>query len=95
MAYLRTLFTCELAILLLKMAENRQRTPYSPREYAEMHYFYGVAQGNAREAASPYRQHVEKYGGSENHRFPDHRVFIREFSLCNTIKVIHFCIFSR
>lgn len=60
------------------MAENRAtRTPYSPREYAMMHYFYGVARGIAREAARLYREYAERQQGPVVQRFPDHRVFVR------------------
>lgn len=47
------------------------RYVYTPREYANMHYIYGEARGNAREAARLYR---ERY---PNLRHPDHRVFLR------------------
>lgn len=50
---------------------------YSPREYAEMHYFYGVAQGNARAAARLYREQLTRRGGPQPEVYPDHRVFIR------------------
>lgn len=60
------------------MDGNRsRRAPYSPREYAMMHYFYGVAQGVAREAARLYRQFAERQPGPAVQRFPDHRVFVR------------------
>lgn len=44
---------------------------YTPAEYANMHYIYGLCNGNANRAASAYR---EKY---PNLRHPDYRVFIR------------------
>lgn len=46
--------------------------PYTPREYAEMHYIYGMCGGNARLASREYRN---RYPNRE--RYPDHRVFIR------------------
>lgn len=61
------------------MAENPRgrRRPYTPREYAMMHYFYGVAGGIAREAARLYREYAENQQDSAVERFPDHRVFVR------------------
>lgn len=66
----------ETAVL---MAENRRgaQAPYSPREYAMMHYFYGVARSNSRAAARLYREYAENQPGPANRRFPDHRVFTR------------------
>lgn len=49
---------------------------YTLSEYAEMHYFYGVAHGNGREAARLYREHLQRRGGPQPDRYPDHRVFI-------------------
>lgn len=49
---------------------------FEPRDYAEMHYFYGVARGNGHLAARLYREHVRHRGGPQPGRFPDHRVFI-------------------
>lgn len=46
--------------------------PYTPREYAEMHFIYGECRGNARRAAALYR---ERYPNRNIH--PDYRVFIR------------------
>lgn len=48
---------------------------YSLSEYAEMHYYYGVAQGNGSEAARLYREALERRGEVREH-YPDHRVFI-------------------
>ncbi|KAJ8728535.1 hypothetical protein PYW07_006231 [Mythimna separata] len=48
------------------------RYEYTPREYAEMHFIYGEARGNARAAARLYR---ERYPNRDRH--PDYRVFIR------------------
>lgn len=45
---------------------------YTPREYAEMHFIYGLCDGNARQAARTYR---ERYPNRE--RYPDYRVFLR------------------
>lgn len=45
---------------------------YSPREYAEMFFIYGLCDGNARQAAITYRQ---RYPNRD--RYPDHRVFLR------------------
>ncbi|CAG4958454.1 unnamed protein product [Colias eurytheme] len=42
-----------------------------------MHYFYGVAQGVARETARLYRQFAERQPGPAVQRFLDHRVFVR------------------
>lgn len=49
---------------------------YTLSEYAEMHYFYGVAQGNSHEAARLYRDQLQRRGGPQPERYPDHRVFI-------------------
>ncbi|KAJ8728968.1 hypothetical protein PYW07_006664 [Mythimna separata] len=48
------------------------RYEYTPREYAEMHFIYGEARGNARAAA---RLYLERYPNRDRH--PDFRVFIR------------------
>lgn len=48
---------------------------YSLSEYAEMHYYYGVAQGNGHLAARLYREQLERRGEEREH-YPDHRVFI-------------------
>lgn len=45
---------------------------YTQREYAEMHFLYGLCNGNARQAAREYRN---RHPNEE--RFPDHRLFIR------------------
>lgn len=45
---------------------------YTPREYAEMYYIYGLCDGNARQAARTYR---ERYPNRD--RYPDHRIFLR------------------
>jgi hypothetical protein len=50
--------------------------PYTLSEYAEMHYFYGVAQGNGREAARLYRDQLQRRGGPQPDHYPDYRVFI-------------------
>lgn len=50
---------------------------YSPRDYAEMHYYYGVARGNARLASRLYEEHVRRRGGPQPERYPDHRLFLR------------------
>jgi hypothetical protein len=49
---------------------------YTLSEYAEMHYFYGVARGNGAEAARLYREQLQRRGGPQPARYPDHRVFI-------------------
>ncbi|KAJ8892755.1 hypothetical protein PR048_005336 [Dryococelus australis] len=49
--------------------------PYLPCEYAEMHYVYGVAQGNGHHAAALYEKHLLRRGGQQPERYPDHRVF--------------------
>lgn len=49
---------------------------YTLAEYAEMHYFYGVAQGNGHEAARLYREQLQRRGGPQPNRYPGHRVFI-------------------
>lgn len=49
---------------------------YTLSEYAEMHYFYGVAQGNGLEAARLYREQLQRRGGPQPEHYPDHRVFI-------------------
>lgn len=49
---------------------------YTLSEYAEMHYFYGVAQGNGHEAARLYQDQLQRRGGRQPDRYPDHRVFI-------------------
>lgn len=49
--------------------------PYSLSEYAEMHYYYGVAEGNGLLAARLYREQLERRGEVREH-YPDHRVFI-------------------
>lgn len=49
---------------------------YTLSEYAEMHYFYGVAQGNGREAARLYREQLQRRGGTQPDHYPDYRVFI-------------------
>lgn len=51
--------------------------PYSPREYAEMYYYYGAAQGNAREAARMYQEQLIRRGGIQPQTYPDYRVFLR------------------
>lgn len=51
--------------------------PYSPREYAEMYYCYGAAQGNARAAARMYREQVLRRGGPQPEVYPDYRVILR------------------
>lgn len=48
---------------------------YSLSEYAEMHYFYGVAQGNASLAARLYREQLERRGEQREH-YPNYRVFL-------------------
>lgn len=45
--------------------------PYTPREYAEMHFIYGFCNGNARHAA---REYANRYPNRVQH--PDYRVFI-------------------
>lgn len=45
---------------------------YTPREYAEMFFIYGLCDGNARQAARTYR---ERYPNRD--RYPDHRIFLR------------------
>lgn len=45
---------------------------YTPREYAEMHFTYGLCDGNARLAARTYR---ERYPNRDH--YPDYRVFLR------------------
>lgn len=45
---------------------------YTAREYAEMHFIYGLCDGNARQAARVYR---ERY--PDRDRYPDHRIFLR------------------
>lgn len=49
---------------------------FSLSEYAEMHYFYGVAQGNASEAARLYKEQLQRRGGPQPNPYPDYRVFI-------------------
>lgn len=50
---------------------------YTPAEYANIHFIYGLCNGNASRAAALYR---ERY---PNLRHPDYRVFIRVHnSLC-------------
>lgn len=51
--------------------------PYSSREYAEMHFYYGLAQGNARRAAQLYRDLLIRRGGRQPDSYPDYRVFLR------------------
>lgn len=48
------------------------RLEYTQREYAEMHFIYGLCNGNARASAREYR---ERYPNRD--RFPDFRVFAR------------------
>lgn len=48
---------------------------YTLSEYAEMHYYYGVAQGNGHLAARLYQQQLERRGDPRQ-PYPDHRVFI-------------------
>lgn len=50
---------------------------YSPRDYAEMYYCYGAAQGNARAAARMYREQVLRGGGPQPEVYPDYRVILR------------------
>lgn len=50
---------------------------YLQSEYAEMHYFYGYARGNARLAARLYRTQGTRRGGLQPETFPDYRVFLR------------------
>lgn len=50
---------------------------FSSRDYAEMHYYYGYARGNAAEASRLYRAHVERRGGPQPERFPDYRMILR------------------
>lgn len=45
---------------------------YTPREYAEMYFIYGLCNANARQAARTYR---ERYPNRD--RYPDHRIFLR------------------
>lgn len=47
---------------------------YSLSQYAEMHFFYGVAQGNGALAARLYREQLERRGEVLEH-YPDYRVF--------------------
>lgn len=47
---------------------------YTQQEYAEMHYLYGVSNGNGRKAARLYRQ---RHQNDVNARLPNHKVFIR------------------
>ncbi|CAH2092765.1 unnamed protein product [Euphydryas editha] len=49
---------------------------YKLSEYAEMHYFYGVAQGDGVKAARLYREQLQRRGGPQPPRYPDHHVFI-------------------
>ncbi|CAH2091239.1 unnamed protein product [Euphydryas editha] len=48
---------------------------YTPAEYANMHFIYGLSNGHASRAAALYR---ERY---PNVRHPDYRVFIRVHNL--------------
>lgn len=48
---------------------NVRRVEYTQREYAKMHYLYGLCDGNARAAAGEYRQRYPDRG-----RFPDYKV---------------------
>lgn len=50
---------------------------YSARDYAEMHFYYGVAAGNARLAARLYREQVQRRGGPQPETYPDYRVILR------------------
>lgn len=47
---------------------------YTQQEYAEMHYLYGVCNGNGLKAARLYRR---RHQNDINPRFPNHKVFIR------------------
>lgn len=51
--------------------------PFTARDYAEMHYYYGYARGNASEAARLYRDQVVRRGGPQPETFPDRRVIQR------------------
>ncbi|CAG9795776.1 unnamed protein product [Diatraea saccharalis] len=44
-------------------------------EYAEMHYYYGVAKGNGLLAARLYQEQLQRRGKVREH-YPDNRVFI-------------------
>lgn len=44
------------------------------RQYAEMHYCYGMARGNGLLAERLYRQQLQRRGEIMDH-YPDHRVF--------------------
>lgn len=46
---------------------------FTPRDYAEMHFLYGLCNGNAREAARQFR---ERHAHNRQD-FPDHRLIIR------------------
>lgn len=48
---------------------------YSQRDYAEMHYYYGYAQGNAGLAARLYRDMLIRRGGRQPATYPDRHVF--------------------
>ncbi|KAJ8887691.1 hypothetical protein PR048_013909 [Dryococelus australis] len=49
---------------------------YLRRKYAEMHYFYSVAQSNGHHAAALNEEHLLKRGGRQPERYPDLRMFI-------------------
>ncbi|CAK1541447.1 unnamed protein product [Leptosia nina] len=51
--------------------------PFTSRDYALMHYYYGYARGNASEAARLYREEVQNGGGSQPETWPDHRMILR------------------
>lgn len=51
--------------------------PYSQQDYAEMHYYYGYARGNAGLAARLYRDMLIRRGGPQPATYPDRHVFLR------------------
>jgi hypothetical protein len=51
--------------------------PYTQREYAEMHYVYGYARGNAGLAARLYREQLIRRGGPQPAVYPDRHLFLR------------------
>lgn len=50
---------------------------FSSQDYAQMHYFYGYACGNASLAARMFRDYLQRRGGRQPETYPDHRAILR------------------
>lgn len=59
------------------MARRSSGHHFSHEDYEQMHYFYGVANGNASEAARMWQEQVERRGDPAPEVWPDHRMILR------------------